>query len=440
MFESTIVSQATPHGFSAIAVVRLSGSRSFDLAIKISKTKQPLHHLKPRYLPIYIGSERKIDSGIFTPFKSPRSFTGEDIVEISCHGNPIIVSAIIEEFIGFGAKIAEPGEYTNRAFFNKKLDLTQAESIGLLIQARSLEAAEQQIKNLDGSISSLILNIKTSLLECLSGIEYELDISEDEFFNKNLQLKAISKFKKNIKTLERLTSTYFSGSIYSKGFRFVFLGKPNAGKSTLINTILNNQRSLTSPTPGTTRDVITTDIVMSGVPITIVDTAGVHKTKDRVELAGIAKTMEELSKADFVFSLFTTKLEPVDFIEDKNTCLIYNKNDIKPYSGTKPGVLSVSALSPDSVDLVVKKMKDVLKGVKTDGVVPLLTTVRQRDSLTQTTTSIKAAMAHLKTNNPELEIVAHEIQNALANLNLTAGKTTTKDILDGVFSSFCVGK
>jgi len=440
MFENTIVSQATPHGFSAIAVVRLSGSRSFDLANKISKTKQPLRHLKPRHLPIYIRGNKKIDSGIFTPFKSPRSFTGEDIVEISCHGNPLIVSAIIEEFVSFGAKIAEPGEYTKRAFFNKKLDLTQAESIGLLIQARSIEAAEHQIKNLDGSISSLISKTKTSLLEGLSRIEYELDISEDNYFNENLKLETVSKFRKNIKTLERLTSTYFSGSIYSKGFRFVFLGKPNVGKSTLINTILNNQRSLTSPTPGTTRDVITTDIVMSGVPITIVDTAGVHKTKNSVELAGIAKTMEELSMADFVFSLFTSETQPVDFIEDKDVFFIYNKNDIKPYSGTKSGILSVSALNPDSVDLVVKKMKDVLNGVKTDGAVPLLTTVRQRDSLVQTTTSIKAAIAHLNTKNPELEIVAHEIQNALTNLNLTAGKTTTNDILDGVFSSFCVGK
>jgi len=440
MFEDTIVSQATPVGHSAIAIIRISGKMAFEYAKRITRTKKNFKHLRPKHLPIYINRKRKIDSGIFIPFFSPRSYDGENIIEISCHGNPFIIGAIIDEFLKYGARIAKPGEYTKRAFLNNKLDLNQAESVGLLIQSKSLEAAEKQTQNLDGNLSLGLNTIRNEVVSALALLEYEFDVSEIKFLKKKDLFKIKNNIKNCEKRLSKIIGSFNFGSAYSKGLRFVFVGKANVGKSTLINTLLNYDRIITNNKPGTTRDVITVETIFKGVPVTLIDTAGINRTNDPVELQGIEKTKEEISRSDVIFSLFAFDAQPVDFIADKHTINIYNKNDLAPYRGNKKDVISISALSGDGIDTLKQKINKSIKTVTKSSEPRIITTIRQKDSLTRALKAIKSASTHFKQNPAQLELIASDLRSSLYQFDITSGKTITNEVLESVFSSFCVGK
>ena len=440
MSSTTIVSQATPVGNSAIAIVRLSGPSSVSYSKKLSKNKTPFKHQKPKYLPVYIKKTKKVDSAIYMYFKSPNSYTGEDIVEISCHGNQHIILAVINELLSFGANLADPGEYTRRAFLNGKLDLFQAESVGLLIQAKSLDAAEQQEKNISGKASKQVLSLKKKTISILALIEYELDISEETYFSSSKIADSIKKLTIIKKGINELIKSFELGKAYTQGSKVVFTGMPNVGKSTLINMILKNNKIITSPKPGTTRDVITTEISLGGLPVSLVDTAGIHETKDEIEIAGIEKTRQESKTADVIISVFSPHSQPVDFIEDAHTILVHNKTDLQNYKGSKKNVCCVSALSGDGIDNLKTKIKNTIVSTKADGTLPLITTLRQKESLTKAHTSTSKAINLLRETNAQLELVAHELTSTISYFDITTGKTTTNDVLDSVFSSFCIGK
>ena len=373
-------------------------------------------------------------------FESPNSYTGEDLVEISCHGNQHITIAVINELLIFGAVLADPGEYTRRAFLNGKLDLFQAESVGLLIQAKSLAAAEQQSKNISGKASKQILNLKKKIISILALIEYELDVSEETSFSSSRSTASIKKLTLLKQSINELIETFELGNAYTQGSKVVFAGMPNAGKSTLINMILKNNKILTSPKPGTTRDIIATEISLEGFPISLVDTAGIHETEDEVEIAGIEKTKQEIKTADVIINVFSPRHQPIDFIEDINEILVHNKTDLQKYKGTNKNVCCVSAINGNGIKTLKTKIKNTIASTKTDGALPLITTLRQKESLIKASTSIHKSISLLVEKNAQLELVAFELTNAISELDITTGKTTTNDILDSVFSSFCVGK
>tara|TARA_B100000900_G_scaffold186840_1_gene158343 strand:- start:7416 stop:8276 length:861 start_codon:yes stop_codon:yes gene_type:complete len=275
---ATIVSQSTPSGFSAIAVIRISGNRATKIAAKLSNKKTVLRHKEAAIRPIFI-KQRLLDEAVYTAFLSPHSYTGEDIVEISCHGNIHICEAIITEAVRLGARIAEPGEYTKRAFLNGKLNLLQAESVSLLINAKSIEAARHQTRNLSGGITEKIGLIKETLLTTLSYLEYELDVSEGPFLEKKSIKFIKTNLKECLKNTTSMTNTFDRGSALSNGVKVAFVGKPNVGKSTLVNKILGVEKSITSDAPGTTRDLVSTETLLGGIPATLIDTAGIHPTK-----------------------------------------------------------------------------------------------------------------------------------------------------------------
>ena len=439
MSVATIVSQSTPSGFSAIGIIRLSGDKATNIAASLSNKKSALKHKKATVRPVFI-KKRLVDEAIFTAFLSPHSYTGEDIVEISCHGNLHICEAVITEAIRLGARIAEPGEYTKRAFLNGKLNLLQAESVSLLINARSIEAVKQQTKNLNGGITEKIMQIKEDLLTVLSFLEYELDVSEDMFLGKESVKLIKTNLKKCLKSTTSMTETFNRGSALSNGVKVAFVGKPNVGKSTLVNKILGVEKSITSNVPGTTRDLVSTETSLGGIPVTFVDTAGIHSPKNQIEKEGIKRSFEEIKTADLIVSLFCPESEVVDINVFNDQIYVYNKRDIRPYLGKRENVFSVSATKGTGVEDLVEHLEKRIGGSKTNAAESLLTTIRQKEAMLEVSSSLSRAIDLFINDSQAIELPAQEIKSAITNIDLFTGKTTTNDILDRVFSTFCVGK
>ena len=438
--EETVVAQATPHGQGSISVIRLSGKKSLKIAGRVTNEKKGFKNRVATLRSVYLSDKKEIDRCVFLYFKQPHSYTGEDVIEISCHGNPFIVESIIALCCKNGARIAEPGEFTKRAFMNKKLDLVQAEAVGDLIGARSEDAAIHQNKNLSGFVSLEINNIKDSILSLLSLIEFELDISESEnnlSENVNNHHKVI---KNNTLSIKNILKSYKRGLAYTSGVRIVLLGRPNVGKSTLMNQILKEDRSITSNISGTTRDTVVSEVVFSGVPAKIIDTAGVVESRNPIEKEGVLRTVRELEKADIVISLSAPDVEAVSVGSLKKVIFVYNKIDSLKEKPKLKDVFCISALNGSGVDKLVKELEKrvVHKNPSTNSTINNL---RQHDSLLKSFNSLSRAKTLLsKKPHVEYELVAFELRSAINHLEIFLGKITSEDILDSVFSGFCVGK
>ena len=439
MSDTTIVSQSTPSGFSAIAVIRLSGVNAIKISKEISKNYEPLKHRTAVVRNIFSGADL-IDQAVFTAFLSPNSYTGEDVVEISCHGNLHVCEAIINETVRLGARIAEPGEYTKRAFINGKLNLLQAESVIQLINAKSIEAVKQQTKNLSGGATVKIQKLKESLISNLAYLEYELDVSEDIYIDKKRLKKLKTNIKNNLRTANLMSKTFSRGNALSNGVKIVFIGKPNVGKSTLVNKLVGMEKSITSNVPGTTRDTVSTKTVIGGIPVTLVDTAGIHVSDNEIEIEGIKRSYEEIEKADIVINLFCGDSDVIDITGDKDQIYVYNKIDSLPYNGKNENIFPISATTGKGLASLTKHIEKKVGFLRVDAAEPLLTTIRQKEAMDNISSCLATAFKLLESNFNEVELPAEEIKNAIVNIDLFTGKTTTNDILDQVFSSFCVGK
>jgi len=439
MSVATIVSQSTPSGFSAIAVIRLSGPKAIEIAQKLSKDNKPFKHRTAQIRKIF-SKKSLIDKAVFTAFLSPESYTGEDVVEVSCHGNIHICETTINEIVKLGARIAEPGEYTRRAFVNGKLNLVQAESIVQLINAKSVEAVKHQTRNIDGGITDKIKELKESLISILAYMEYELDVSEEVFLDPKTLKKVKKALKDNLKTAKSMCNTFGRGGALSYGVKVAFVGKPNVGKSTLVNKILGIEKSIISNVPGTTRDTISTETTIGGIPTTLVDTAGIHLSENEIEKEGIKRSFKEIKSADLVVLLFCDGVEVVDINEDIEKIFVYNKIDLQPYTGEDRKVIPISASTGQGITSLVKQIKKRLGLLKANAAEPLITTIRQKSAMEKVSTSLSKTLKLLGENVEQIELPAQEVRNAINNIDLFTGKTTTNDVLDQVFSTFCVGK
>ena len=440
MMSDTIVAPATPPGYGGISIVRISGSLSTKLAKQICKKRSSFSHRRPTLSSVYNSAGEIMDDAVFTFFENPHSYTGEDVLEISCHGNPIIVDQIVSTVCGLGARLADPGEFTKRAFLNGKLDLVQAESVSKLIESRSIEAANINSKILSGSLSKKLNTIRESIAGVLAELEFEFDISENESLIPNLISKSHNIIKNNILACKNLVASYVEGRLFNHGARVVIYGNPNVGKSTLLNALLGKDRAITSEVPGTTRDTVDADIVLGGIPVTLIDTAGIRSANSSVESAGIKRSYDEIKNADLLLNVVTGEGDVAKKVQIKNTLIVFNKTDLVAPPKKPSDVIPVSALLGDGIADLKNTIKEMLISKNTSGSDIVLTTRRQEIAITGCKNSLSASLKYLNKDAPELEIVAFELRDSINHIDALMGKTTVDDILNKVFSGFCVGK
>lgn len=448
----TIVALATAQGVSAIAVVRLSGTDAIRIVNSVFQEKdleiQSSHT-------IHFGTIRHqkkiLDEVVVTIFKEPKSFTRENIVEVSCHGSPVVIKELIKVFIDRGARLAEPGEFTKRAFLNGRIDLTQAEAIADIINAETDNARQAAINQMRGGFSNEIKHLREELIHFASLIELELDFGEEDVeFAKRDDLKNL--ILRIQSYLRSLIESFDAGNVIKNGVPTVIAGKPNAGKSTLLNTLLNEDRAIVSEIPGTTRDAIEDEIILGGINFRFVDTAGLRDTVDVIEAIGVERTRERMKKASLI--IYLTDLSNTSFteIEKEEEHLkqlgipfikVGNKIDkadpvlLKNLEGHDFVYISASQKSN------IQQLKDKIlssfhiKQVKSGDV--MVTNLRHHQSLTQTSEALQRVLDGLGSGITG-DFLAMDIRQALHYLGEITGSITTEDLLDNIFSKFCIGK
>ncbi len=451
MISDTIVAPATPYGIGGIAVVRLSGPQSLLIVHKLLNNNNIHTKLKPRYstlVNIQDESGLVVDESIVTFFEAPNSYTGEDLVEISCHGSPVVVDKIISTCCHFGARLADPGEFTKRAFVNGKMDLIQAEAVTSLIHSRSEESSHLNLRLLQGELSKKLNVFRQKLIDIVSMVEFELDISEDELQpDLNNQVSAI--VKNQIKQIGELLDSYKQARLLNHGALVVIAGLPNVGKSTLLNTLSESDRAITSHLPGTTRDAINVPLILDGVPINLVDTAGIRQPSEEIERKGVSRTFDYLKKADLIIVVHDSKLttarytdypENIPTLEVTNKVDLLNKTDLETLQNNSPKQLFLSAKTGFNIKRLKQQIKISLgiHGSLSDNIT--ITTNRQQRALKHCFDKLNTAYELLNSPRSAYELVSIELREALDAIGVILGNTTPDDILKNIFNQFCVGK
>ena len=426
----TVVACSTPFGSSALSVVRVSGPKTKNFILSLQKKPKKIKHNSPFLASFFDKDGAVFDEGIINVFLGPSSYTGEALAEISCHGNPIIVDRLISLACAFGCRLAEPGEFTKRAYLNDKVDISQAEAVASLISSRSLDGTKLTYKNLGGELSAKVSSIKKEIISVVGELEFNLDISEEDL-QPNLFKRCSQKILLLKDGLDLALKGYKKTNLLNLGANVVIAGPTNAGKSTLFNLLLEEERAIISKTPGTTRDVLQDTINIEGMPIVLKDTAGIRKTKNKIEKAGINKTEKEMAAADLV--LFFGKKQKTE----NNYIYIFNKADIKtpPSSGYD---IKISALKGKNIkklkNLIIKRLS---KEVAVSSLV--LTSKRQAENIFLSKKSLEKALEGLFLET-SLELVVEDLNSSIVSLDKITEKTTKEDVLSSIFSSFCVGK
>lgn len=447
--EDTICATITAYGVGAISIVRVSGPKALEVGDKIFIGKHRISD-SPTHRVYYGRLVNNIDDVLVTVFRKPNSYTGEDTIEISHHGNFLITRKIIQLLLDNGVRLAEPGEFTKRAFLNGKLDLLQAEAVSEIIQSRSEIAVQSARKQLDGILSNKIREIKDYLVEVLGLIELELDFVEEdiEFVDKST---LIQKIRNIIELITKLLSTFQTGRMIYEGINVLIIGKPNVGKSSLLNRILNDERAIVSEIPGTTRDVIKEEIFIDGTLFRFFDTAGLRKSTDVIEEEGIKRAIQLVEKADIIIHLidFDSLYENLnDFKIDasnKHVIKALNKIDLlseeqKIILDSKNDILKISAKTGEGIDKLFELFKNyIYQNNLYSEDVAVISSLRHYNSLNNAKIALENAILSLEENQSN-EFVAIDLRKAANSMKELTGEITSEEILNSIFSKFCIGK
>ena len=437
----TITAIATPLGFGGVGIVRLSGDKAFEIAQSIFSTK--IKEAGKIYHGWVIENDTRIDEVVLLPFKNPHSYTGEDIIEIQCHGGPKVVKKILDLTVKQGARLAQKGEFTKRAFLNKKLDLSQAEAVLDLIHAKTTDFAQKSANNLSGALANATKEIKASLFELYSriiaAVDFPEDVAEPEYSYLETEIeKALEKINKILRSAN-------ASNIMRQGIKIAIAGCPNAGKSSLFNALLNLDRAIVTDIPGTTRDVIQESIDLDGIPATLIDTAGIRDNTeiDKVEAIGIEYTKNCVQNADLILFLFdwskgfdANDATIYEMIEDKPHIKVATKADIAEVPN--PEAVNISSKTGFNIDELKQKIKEAVLDKNTMET-EFVTNQRQEECLKNSKNALINAL--IATQNQELQdLISIDIKSALMALDEITGEVITDEILENIFEHFCIGK
>ncbi len=439
----TIAAISTPLGTGGVGVIRISGEKSFEIALKISDRKAlPAGKICHGWI---MDNETKIDEVVILPFKNPNSYTGEDVIEIQCHGGVNVVRNILDVVLKNGARIAERGEFTKRAFLNKKLDLSQAEAVDDLIHAKTSNFAIQSAKNLSGVLATKINEIKGEIFETTSrivaGIDFPEDVAEPEYSY------LIERFNKNITEIDKILASAKSSDILRQGIKVAIVGRPNVGKSSLFNALLNLDRAIVTDIAGTTRDIIKENLDL-GVAVTLIDTAGIREDEniDKVEEIGIEYSKQSAQEADLILFLYDANSgiteedkEIYNIIKYKTHIVVANKIDlVENFNEEIPNTAKLSTYSKDGLEDLKSKMRDFVCEISPEDT-EYITNKRQQECLKRCREALVRALSAAQTQELQ-DMIYIDLKSALLSLDEITGEVITDDILNSIFDHFCIGK
>ena len=436
----TITAISTPIGVGGVGVIRISGEKAFEIIEKIfSNPKFEPRKFNHGWI---IDNGVKIDEVIVLPFFAPNSYTGENVIEIQCHGGINVVKNILELVLKNGARLAEKGEFTKRAFLNKRMDLSQAESVADIIHSKTSDFAKVSMKNLSGVLKEKINEIRNDIFEVLSritaGIDFPDDVKEPEYeYLENC-------FQEIIEKIDKVLAGAKTSNIFRQGASVAIIGKPNVGKSSLFNALLNLDRAIVTDIAGTTRDVIRETLDL-GIPVTLIDTAGIRNDEEisKVEKIGIEYSKQSVDEADLILFVYDASKgldnddkEVLNLIKDKNYILIANKSDLAKEENLE--ALNISALSGEGVNDLKQLLKQKVCDIEPD-TLEFVTNSRQQVCLTKAKESLEQAYLAAKLNELQ-DLISIDVKSAILALDELTGELITDDVLDNIFSHFCIGK
>lgn len=454
--DDTIAAISTPPGRGGIGVVRLSGPAALGIATSIILKKPDTQFDIPNRAQvgrlIDPATSEILDEVILTFFKSPHSYTGEDVVEISCHGSPIILGRLLQLTIDRGARIAEPGEFTFRAFLNKRIDLAQAQAVRDVINAQTQYQARVATRQLEGALSIRLTPLKDALVEVIVHLESSVEFVEDDISPETSAL-LLTKLQRVVEALSEIADSFSFGRFLREGFDLAIVGRPNVGKSSVFNRLIGSDRAIVTESPGTTRDALYESTSISGVPVRLIDTAGIRETTDLVERIGITRSRTAIADAD-ISLLVLDASEPLtgddvnllNQLSQERRIVAINKTDLPVKIETNSiragdaEVINISALTGNGFDLLVRKIFQKLTGdAATERDDIMLTDARQHAAVRNAIKNLCDASAMMRSGELE-EIVLLKLRAALSSLGEITGETLTDDILGQIFSTFCIGK
>jgi tRNA modification GTPase len=458
MFNDTIAAIATPLGEGGLAVVRVSGAQAFAVA---DKSFQPAgkSSLKPSAAPTHtiqygkiVRDEKVIDEVLLAVLRAPRTFTREDTVEISCHGGILPAKLVLDTLLANGARLAEPGEFTKRAFLNGRLDLAQAEAVADLIHSRTELALAAANEQLAGKLSQRINELRDEMMKTLAHVEAHIDFPEEDI-SPDTKEQLLQRLEKAVAFMDELLRTANEGQVLRHGIRAAIVGRPNAGKSSLLNQLLGRDRAIVSPIAGTTRDTIEETANIRGLPVIFIDTAGLREARDEIEVEGIRRSRESLASAEFILHVLDAS-EPLTAADEiylnefagKKRIFVLNKIDLPnklelPERVTRhSSLVTVSCVSGQGIEALKNAVKEMVwSGEIRAEMLQVMINSRHQDALNRARVSAQTTLEALRADLP-LELVALDLHIAVNAVGEIVGKTTTEDLLDSIFSQFCLGK